>query len=44
MATNHATIVGRDHLTKQMAKASNLSQKQAAAALEATLSSIREAL
>jgi len=44
MATHQTTIVGRDHLTKQMAKALNVSQKQAAAALEATLSSIREAL
>jgi nucleoid DNA-binding protein len=43
MATE-STTVGRQELTKRIASEAKISQKQAAAALEATLDSIREAL
>ena len=38
------TTVGRQELTRRVAKQADISQKQAQAALEATLDSIREAL
>src|SRR5215475_4195962 len=44
MATNPSTIVSRQELIKRMAQEANLSQKQAATALESALDSIREAL
>jgi len=44
MATTESTTVGRQELTKRIASEAKISQKQAAAALEAALSSIREAL
>ena len=44
MATNTSTIVSRQELTKRIAQEANLSQKQAAAALESALDAIREAL
>jgi nucleoid DNA-binding protein len=43
-STPSSTTVGRQELTKRIAQEANISQKQAAAALEAALKSIREAL
>ncbi len=37
-------LVGREQLTRSIAQAADLSQKQAQAALEATIDTIREAL
>ncbi len=42
--TSSSALVGRDQLTRSIAQSANLSQKQAQAALEATIVSIREAL
>jgi nucleoid DNA-binding protein len=45
MATKtDTTTVGRQELTKRIAQQADMSQKQAAAALEAALTAIREAL
>lgn len=48
MATDNtgskSTIVGRQELTRRIAQDANISQKQAAKALETTLDSIRDAL
>jgi nucleoid DNA-binding protein len=45
MATKtESTTVGRQELTKRIAQQADMSQKQAAAALEAALTAIREAL
>jgi nucleoid DNA-binding protein len=38
------TLVGREHLTRSIAQSADISQKQAQAALEATIVTIREAL
>jgi DNA-binding protein HU-beta len=43
-ATSASNTVGRQELTKRIAREADISQKQAQAALEATLISIREAL
>ncbi len=42
--TSTSALVGRDQLTRRIAQDANLSQKQAQAALEATIVTIREAL
>ena len=45
MATKtNSTTVGRSELTKRIAQQADMSQKQAAVALEAALTAIREAL
>src|SRR5579859_2761056 len=44
MAEEKATTIGRQELSKRIAKNSKVSQKQAAEVLEATLDAIREAL
>jgi len=41
---NSATTIGRQELSKRIAKQAKLSQKQASEVLEATLDAIREAL
>jgi DNA-binding protein HU-beta len=43
-ATGKSPIMARESLVKQIADSTKLSRKQAGAALEATLSAIREAL
>jgi DNA-binding protein HU-beta len=43
-ATGKSPIMARESLVKQIADSTKLSRKQASAALEATLSAIREAL
>jgi nucleoid DNA-binding protein len=43
-ASAKTTTVGRQELSKRISQQANISQKQAAAVLEATLDSIREAL
>lgn len=43
-AESTSTIVGRQEITKSIAKSSGLTQKKAAEVLEATLASIRESL
>src|SRR5204863_7481368 len=43
-STSASNTVGRSELTKRIAQQAEISQKQAQAALEATLKSIREAL
>ncbi len=43
-AESTSTTVGRQELTRRIAQQADISQKQAQAALEATLKSIREAL
>src|SRR6266568_2300766 len=44
MAAEKTTTIGRQELSKRIAKQTKLSQKQASEVLEATLDSIREAL
>ncbi len=43
-AKSASTTVGRQELSKRISQTANISQKQAAAVLEVTLDSIREAL